>query len=159
PALLDTLNQVFPFARVSVTYGPTETAIFCTAHIAPRGIKALGHPIGKPLPGTVVRIGDPHGMPLPEGVDGEIWIGGAGVARGYLNRLDENDAHFVSVEGQKFYRSGDRGRRQPDGDIEFLGRADQQVKVRGFRIELGEVESVLATAPGVMRAVVIPRGE
>lgn len=159
PGLFGVLHRVFANADVCVTYGPTEAAIFCTAYTALRGIEVTGHPVGRPLPGTVVRIGDDGGVPLPEGVAGEIWIGGRGVCRGYLNRPDETAAHFVTVNGERFYRSGDRARRGADGDIEFLGRADRQVKVRGFRIELGEVEAVLAAAPGITHAVAVAIGD
>jgi amino acid adenylation domain-containing protein/thioester reductase-like protein len=156
--LIEALHAAFPAARVAVTYGPTEAAIFATGHTFPRGAPVAGHPIGRPLPGVEIRVADEHGRPLPGGVAGEIWIGGRGVARGYFNRPDENAARFAELDGRRFYRSGDRARWQ-DGRLEFLGRADNQVKVRGFRIELGEVESVLARAPGVGRGVVLPVGD
>ncbi|HEV3039088.1 MAG TPA: amino acid adenylation domain-containing protein [Candidatus Angelobacter sp.] len=158
PALLNTLRRVFPRAVVSVTYGPTETTIFCTGYCVANEDVVRGHPIGTPLPGTVVRIGDDRGMPLPLGVDGEIWISGQGVSRGYFHRPEENSQKFITIDGRRFYRSGDRARRTLEG-IEFLGRADSQVKVRGFRIELGEVEAVLSEAPGVARAVAVAAGE
>ncbi|WP_114946852.1 non-ribosomal peptide synthetase [Microvirga calopogonii] len=158
PALLRTLHDVFPEATVCVTYGPTETAIFCTCYIAERDAAPSGHPIGVPLPGTAVRIGDAAGLPLPINVNGEIWIGGAGVGRGYLNRPNDTSARFVTLDGERFYRSGDRGRLTPEHGIEFLGRADRQVKVRGFRIELAEVETALEAAPGVARGLVVVDG-
>ncbi|MGW4213445.1 amino acid adenylation domain-containing protein [Lentzea sp. NPDC004789] len=157
-ALIETLHEVFPRADVSVTYGPTETAIFATGHTFARGEDLGGHPIGTPLAGVEIRVADEHGRPLPSGVAGEIWIGGHGVARGYLNRPDENAARFADIGGARFYRSGDRARLR-NGRLEFLGRADSQVKVRGFRIELGEVETVLAQAPGVRHGVVLPVGD
>ncbi len=157
-ALIDTLHDVFPAAKVVVTYGPTEAAIFATGHVFERGGDTSGHPIGLPLGGVEIRIADDRGRPLPAGVAGEIWIGGRGVARGYLGRPAENAARFVDVDGQRFYRSGDRAQLRT-GRLEFLGRADSQVKVRGFRIELGEVESVLAQAPGVRQGVVLPVGD
>jgi amino acid adenylation domain-containing protein/thioester reductase-like protein len=157
-ALIATLHETFPRARVAVTYGPTETAIFATGHTFPRGEEPAGHPIGVPLPGVRIRVADEHGRPLPAGVAGELWIGGAGVARGYLNRPEENAARFADIGGTRFYRSGDRARLRY-GRLEFLGRADTQVKVRGFRIEVGEVESVLAGVPGVRRGVVLPVGD
>ena len=158
PALPARMLELFPRARITITYGPTESAIFCTSYDVPRDVPVAGHPIGKAIPGASVRIGDADGAPLPVGVAGEIWIGGAGVARGYLGRADETAARFRWVDGERLYRSGDRGRRAANGTLEFLGRADHQVKVRGFRIELGEVESVLSTIPGVTRAVAIVRG-
>lgn len=157
-SLVTELHAVFPAARVAVTYGPTEAAVFATAHTFPRGGDPGDHPIGRPLPGVEIRVADEHGRPLPGGVAGEMWIGGRGVARGYLNRPAETAARFVEVDGRRFYRSGDRAREQ-GGVLEFLGRSDTQVKVRGFRVELGEVEAVLARAPGVQRGVVVPVGE
>lgn len=159
PRLLNTLKEKFCNARVVVTYGPTETAIFCTLHVAESVTGEDCHLIGTPLPGTVVRVANNFGEPVPDGFAGEIWIGGAGVARGYLNRDEETGARFVVLGGERFYRSGDRARWRLDGCIEFLGRVDSQVKVRGFRIELGEVEKVLESAPYVDRAVVLARGE
>jgi amino acid adenylation domain-containing protein/thioester reductase-like protein len=158
PALIQTLHDVFPEAIVCVTYGPTETAIFCACHVAKRGAPSAGHPIGVPLPGAVVRIGDAAGLPLPVDVNGEIWIGGAGVGRGYLHRPGETAARFVTLDGERFYRSGDRGRLTPETSIEFLGRADRQVKVRGFRVEPAEIETILEAAPGVDRGLVVVDG-
>lgn len=157
PALLDALRELFPRAELAVTYGPTETAIFCTAHVVSGTTR--GHPIGTPLAGCEVWVADERGRPLPEAATGELWIGGQGVARGYLNRPDETRARFAELDGKRFYRSGDRGRWRSDGELEFLGRTDQQVKVRGFRIELGEVDAVLAEAPEVRQAVTIVDGE
>lgn len=157
--LVRTLQEVFPRAHVAVTYGPTETAIFATAYTPTGAGPTVGHPIGRPLPGVEVRIADAAGRLLPEGVAGEIWIAGRGVSRGYLNRPDETATRFATLDGRRWYRSGDRARLRPDGVIEFLDRADDQVKVRGHRIELGEVESVLAQAPGVRQAVVTTQGQ
>ena len=116
--------------------------------------------IGRPLPNTVLRILDDKRKLVPVGVDGEICIGGAGVARGYWQQADLTADKFVSdqhslTEGARIYRTGDRGRYLPDGNIAFTGRMDEQVKVRGFRIELGEIESVLSEHESVLEAVVI----
>ncbi|MFE6054267.1 amino acid adenylation domain-containing protein [Kitasatospora sp. NPDC056446] len=158
PDLLERAAEAFPAAEVVVTYGPTETAVFCSLHRHRRGAPVPGRPIGRPLPGTRIRVGDDQGHPLPTGLEGELWISGAGVSRGYLNRPQETADRFRELPDGRYYRSGDRARRLPSGELVFLGRADSQVKVRGIRVELGEVETVLAAAPGVRAAVVVPAG-
>src|ERR1044072_8477458 len=116
--------------------------------------------LGRPLPNTCLRILDDKGQLVPVGVDGEICIGGAGLARGYWRNADLTAEKFVSAtDGARIYRTGDRGRYLSDGNIEFTGRIDEQVKVRGFRIELGEIESVLTEHEGVREAVVVARAE
>ena len=121
------------------------------------GAKSLS--IGRPIGNTKVYALDRHGEPAPVGVAGEIYIGGAGVATGYLNRPELTAERFVAdpfagEANARMYRSGDLGRYLPDGRIEFLGRNDFQVKIRGFRIELGEVEARLGQYPGVREAFV-----
>ena len=141
-------------------YGPTETTVWSTFwHVTdPRN----GIFIGRPIANTVVHILDEQRAPCPLGVPGEIYIGGAGVTLGYLNR-PELDAQRFLVDGlagdadARMYRTGDRGRWLASGMLEHLGRLDFQVKVRGYRIELGEIESALTDAPGVVRAVVMAR--
>ncbi|TXH70056.1 MAG: non-ribosomal peptide synthetase, partial [Lysobacteraceae bacterium] len=119
-------------------------------------------PIGRPIANTRIYILDGYGSPAPIGVSGEIFIGGAGVARGYLNRADLTAERFVEdpyagEPGARMYKTGDLGRWLPDGNIEYLGRNDFQVKVRGFRIELGEIEAKLQGCAGVREAVVLAR--
>ncbi|WP_241494300.1 non-ribosomal peptide synthetase [Pseudomonas asplenii] len=158
--LLSTLSHAFPRAKVFVAYGPTEATIFSTLYLYDAQHPVTGYPIGQPLEGVEVVIADKHGNVLPDDVTGEIWIGGRGVATGYINREAETCASFIEFSGRKFYRSGDRGRwNRALRTFEFRGRLDSQVKVRGFRIELGEVEAVLTSLPSVHNAVVLAVGE
>ena len=157
PDLLAALPAVFPNAEAHVLYGPTEATIICASYHVPRDTPIVGHPIGTPLPNQQLRIADDQGRPVPIGVIGELYIGGAGVARGYLNRPELTAEKFIVLDGQRWYRSGDRARFQADGTIEFLGRLDHQIKLRGFRIELEEIEAVLRRHPGVREAVVVAR--
>jgi amino acid adenylation domain-containing protein len=152
--------------RLLNAYGPTETTITATAfEIAPRPSENTTYqrvPIGRPLPNRAIYILDQHGHPVPVGVHGHLHIGGVGLARGYLNRPDLTAEKFIpdpfSTEpGAQMYQTGDLARYQPDGNIEFLGRADHQVKIRGFRIEPGEIEAVLGQHPAVREAVVVAR--
>jgi amino acid adenylation domain-containing protein len=157
PELLRQMAEAFPRSTVTVLYGPTETTIICTSHEAGKGEAAGRRVIGRPLNNVQIRINDRRGRPAPYGVVGEIYIGGPGVSRGYLGREELNAEKFVTLEGERFYRSGDLGRYLPNGDIEFLGRSDEQVKVRGYRVEVGEVEAALSSHPEVSEAVVLAR--
>ena len=137
-------------AAVWNLYGPTETTIWsCARKISQAVESAQVEPIGVPVANTKVYILDRHLRPVPVGVSGEIYIAGAGVTRGYLNRPDLTAERFVTnpfpaAVPATMYKSGDLGKWRPDGVIEYLGRTDQQVKIRGFRIELGEIEAQLA---------------
>jgi amino acid adenylation domain-containing protein len=144
-------------------YGPTETVVGCCTYTVQEEAPIRGSiPIGRPIANTRVYVLDPRGEPVPIGVPGELYIGGAGLARGYLNRPDLTAEKFVpdpfsTRQGAQMYRTGDLARYLPDGNIEFLGRIDHQVKLRGYRIELGEIEAVLAENPAVRQAVVLAR--
>ncbi len=141
-------------------YGPTETTVWSTIGQIEPGAKRIT--VGHPIANTQIYILDSNLHPVPIGVPGELFIGGDGVARGYLNQPQLTAARFIPnpfVDNPKarIYRTGDKARYLPDGQIEILGRADTQVKVRGFRIELGEIESNLNHHPDVQQAVVIVR--
>jgi amino acid adenylation domain-containing protein len=146
-------------------YGPTETTTFATTYeIAFLEDAACGIPIGRPIANTQIYILDGSGNPVPIGVAGEIYIGGEGVANGYLNRPDLTAERFLSNSfkpgaGDRMYKTGDLGRWLADGNIEFLGRNDLQVKIRGFRIETDEIESVLSRHPAVKNCAVAARKE
>ncbi|HSE18136.1 MAG TPA: amino acid adenylation domain-containing protein [Pyrinomonadaceae bacterium] len=156
PELVAEMQEVWGSADVRVLYGPTEATIICASYEVSREGEINHQMIGRPLPNTVLQILDHKGKLVPVGVDGEICIGGAGLARGYWQSADLTAAKFVSAtDGARIYRTGDRGRFLQDGNIEFTGRIDEQVKVRGFRIELGEIESVLTEHESVREAVVI----
>ncbi|HEX6239249.1 MAG TPA: AMP-binding protein, partial [Polyangiales bacterium] len=145
------------------TYGPTETTLFATSYEVTDATEAARSvPIGRPIANTRIYVLDRYGEPVPLGAVGEVYIGGAGVALGYLNRPELTAERFVcdpfSRElGARMYRTGDLARYRPDGNLEFLGRNDHQVKVRGYRIELGEIEARLCEHPAVREAVVIAR--
>ncbi len=150
-----------PGRRLINAYGPTESTVCATVYPYQAG-RAGAPPIGRPIANTQVYILDRHKEPVPAGVVGEIYIGGVGVARGYLNRAELTGERFLSDPfasdpTARMYRTGDLGRWLDDGNIEFLGRNDFQIKIRGFRIELGEIEARLAEHPGIREAVVIAR--
>jgi amino acid adenylation domain-containing protein len=154
---LHRMRHVLPDLRICYGYGPTETTLYSTAHIDPRPLDRQC-PIGRPLPGTRLYLLDQRLRPVPAGVAGEVYIGGASLARGYLHRPDLTAERFLPdpfVPGERVYRTGDLARWLPDGSAEYLGRADDQVKLRGFRIEPGEVEAALLALPGVREAAVL----
>nr|AYN44308.1 nonribosomal peptide synthetase [Cloning vector H69C977B_s16] len=139
-------------------YGITETTVHVTYYrVTEADLTSAASPIGRPLPDLELHLLDEHGQPVPAGVPGEMYVGGAGVARGYLKRPELTAQRFIedpSSPGKRLYRSGDLAIRLPEGGFTYLGRIDDQVKIRGFRIELGEIQSVLATHPAVADAYV-----
>jgi len=144
-------------------YGPTETTIWSSVHRL-RGDEDDTIPIGRPISNTQICILDSNGNPVPANVTGEIYIGGAGLARGYWNRPELTAERFVETSlgkeyKKRLYRTGDLGRLRRNGEIEYIGRIDTQIKLRGMRIELGEIESVIASHPHLQQAVVIVKGE
>ncbi|HET9794236.1 MAG TPA: amino acid adenylation domain-containing protein [Thermoanaerobaculia bacterium] len=150
-----------PESRFVNEYGPTETVVGCCVHEVTAATWKPGPvPIGRPIANTRLYVLDSGRRPVPPGVPGELYIGGDGLARGYLGRPDLTAKSFVpnplpEEPGERLYRTGDRVRHRDDGILEYLGRADDQVKVRGYRIELGEVESALRRHPGVRQASVV----
>jgi amino acid adenylation domain-containing protein len=161
--LLAGWRRARPEARFVNEYGPTETVVGCVVYELPPGEVLSGAvPIGRPIDNMRVYVLDRHLRPVPTGVAGELYIGGPGVARGYLNRPDSTAEKMVpdpfgGEPGARLYRTGDLARHRPDGNLEFLGRYDHQVKVRGHRVELGEIEAALLRLPEVREAVVAVR--
>jgi len=144
-------------------YAPTEATIYATTMLCAEGERQRP-PLGRPIQNMQVYLLDQNGQPAPEGVPGELYIGGAGVARGYLNRPELTAERFVphafgTQPGARLYRTGDLARFVSNGNIEFLGRTDHQVKVRGFRIELGEIEAALGALPLVREVAVMARDD
>ncbi|MBW4556585.1 MAG: amino acid adenylation domain-containing protein [Trichormus sp. ATA11-4-KO1] len=144
-------------------YGPTETVVGCCVYRVPQDdIESNSVLIGQPIANTQLYVLDQHYQPVPIGVPGELYIGGAGLARGYLNQPELTSVKFIPhpfshEPGTRLYKTGDLARYCADGNLEFLGRIDHQVKVRGYRIELGEIESLLGQHPEIQAAVVMMR--
>ncbi|MCX4091607.1 non-ribosomal peptide synthetase [Nocardia sp. alder85J] len=153
-----------PGLAIHNAYGPTETTVICTSHRLPGTPLDGPVPIGTPLPGHRIYVLDKRLRPVPIGAAGELYIAGSGVALGYANRSALTATRFLpdpfaARPGQRMYASGDRGRWRSDGVVEFLGRADRQVKLRGYRIELGEIEHALARHPAVRQCAVLLRDD
>jgi thioesterase domain-containing protein/acyl carrier protein len=149
-------------AEVENLYGPTEAAVDVTRWGCQRGVRETSVPIGRPIANIEMYVLDEELRPVPVGVSGELYIGGVGLARGYRGRAELTAERFIphpysTHPGGRLYRTGDIGRYRVDGALEYVGRADYQVKVRGYRIELGEIESVLRQHEGVREAVVVIR--
>jgi amino acid adenylation domain-containing protein len=173
PDLTERHFKVLPDVRLYNEYGPTEATVWSTVYELTQDDAQASVPIGKPIANTQIYILDPDGHPCPIGIAGELTVGGEGISRGYLNQPALTAQRFIpnpfirnlqaETTAQKFcsrmYKTGDLARWQPDGEIEFLGRMDNQIKIRGYRVELGEIENVLSSHPNIREAVVIARQE
>ncbi|MBD2410053.1 non-ribosomal peptide synthetase [Nostoc calcicola FACHB-389] len=163
-------NQIMPWlthapdTRLINEYGPTEAVVGCCVYEATKKMDLVGDLlIGKPIANARIYILDNQNQLLPPGIPGELCIAGAGLARGYLNRPELTAEKFIELEllgeRERVYKTGDLARWLPEGNLEYLGRIDNQIKLRGFRIELGEIEALLAKHPKIQQAVVIMEGE
>ncbi|MFZ4861930.1 amino acid adenylation domain-containing protein [Sphingobacterium sp. Mn56C] len=150
------LKKVSVHSKLIALGGATEASIWSNYYVVDAIQPGwISIPYGKPLANQKYRVVNSLGMDCPETVTGELWIGGQGLARGYTANKSLTDSRFVYANGERWYRTGDLGRYAADGNLEFLGRLDQQVKINGFRIELGEIEAALKTIPGVAQATAV----
>ncbi|MET0398247.1 MAG: amino acid adenylation domain-containing protein [Longimicrobiaceae bacterium] len=164
PELLEAVQAAFPAAQVWAMYGPTEGTIISSGTPLRPGVSYDWQMVGRALPGVGMYVCGAGGDLLPEGVPGELLLGGGGITRGYLGQGERTAERYIpdpfsGGAGARLYRTGDRVRRRGDGELEFLGRVDHQVKVRGYRIELGEIERGLQEHEEVCEAVVVAREE
>ena len=164
PGLIAEHRARAPEATLYNEYGPTEATVWCTVQALREEPLGGRVPIGRPIANTRIHLLDVHQQPVPIGVPGELYVGGEGVAQGYLHAPALTEARFLpdpfsEQPGARLYRTGDLARHLPDGVMEFLGRLDHQVKLRGYRIETGEIEALLRRHAGVQEAVVLVRDE
>ncbi|TAN46872.1 MAG: amino acid adenylation domain-containing protein, partial [Methylococcaceae bacterium] len=162
PALVAEHYRRLPAVPLYNEYGPTEASVWCSVHRCTPADAATAVPIGRPIAATQLYLLDARLHPVPIGVPGELYVGGAGITRGYLNQPRATAERYLpdpfgKGAGARLYRTGDRARYRADGKLEFLGRVDQQIKLSGFRIEPGEIESRLRSHPWVREAAVIVR--
>lgn len=162
---LDFWRTNAPQTRIINEYGPTETVVGCCVYEVNGDAPASGPvPIGQPIRNTRLYVLDRHLQPVPIGVTGELYIAGAGLARGYVNSPEVTAQKFVAdpfanTAGERMYKTGDVARYLPDGNIEYVGRNDEQVKIRGYRIELGEIEAAINAGGGVKQCVLVVKGD
>ncbi|MBZ5679772.1 MAG: amino acid adenylation domain-containing protein [Acidobacteriia bacterium] len=158
--LVEAHYQLLPQTALFNEYGPTEATVWSSVYACDPAASYSSVPIGRPIANTATYVLDRRLQPVPVGVPGELYIAGEGVARGYLGQSDLTNERFIldpfaARAGERLYRTGDLVRYLPDGNLEFLGRLDQQVKIRGLRIELTEIETALGEHPDVREAVVV----
>ncbi|QRN34843.1 non-ribosomal peptide synthetase [Pectobacterium brasiliense] len=168
-SLIKRVREFRTSCRILNHYGPTECTVGVTTYPVPDDLRLLSGdylPIGKPLSDSHVLLLDPYHQLVPAGLPGEIYLGGSHVAEGYIGLPDQNNARFIPhpyLEGERLYRSGDKGRFLPDGNLEFMGRLDRQVKVRGYRVELTEIEQALQQVANATHVAIkqntLPHGE
>ena len=151
PQQLWTKASTLTNAKIYNIYGPTETTVVCNTRLVEDGVWA----IGKTLFNVYEEIMDLDGNPLPPNVIGELYIAGAGVSRGYLNRPEKNAEVYVDIDGIHFYRAGDFAKWNDKGEIFIFGRLDNQIKLRGLRIEIGEIEAAISEYPAIKSVAVV----
>jgi non-ribosomal peptide synthetase component F/acyl carrier protein len=152
--ILERMKKIFQCAEIFVIYGCSEISCMGSTYPVPRERIITKSLVGKPFNNVFIHLYDESRNVVPIGVTGEIYIGGAGVAKEYLYREELSQDKFITIDGVRFYRTGDLGRFDIDGNLEVLGRSDFQIKLRGIRIELNEIETILRQAPGVKDGVV-----
>ncbi len=151
PLNLHKIIKMYSDAEIYNVYGPTETTISCNT----KCVDNEDITVGKPLFNVIESVMDIDGNPLPSGIVGELYVGGAGVARGYWNRKELTDERFIYRNNIRYYRTGDFAKKKDNGEYYILGRMDNQIKLRGLRIEIGEIENVISDYEGIKRVIVL----
>ena len=162
PDLVHRHHELLPEAALYNEYGPTEATVWAAVYRTNGTEQGARIPIGKPIANTRMYLLDASRCPVPIGVVGEIYIGGSSLARGYLGQPALTDAQFIPnpfSPPSRIYKTGDLGVRRHDGNVEYVGRIDQQIKLRGYRIELGEIEAALRNLPGIRDGIAIVKAE
>jgi amino acid adenylation domain-containing protein len=155
--ILNRLNKVFTQAQVYAIYGSSEISCMGCSYFVPKELELEETLVGKPFNNVQLRVLDRDQKVVPVGVKGEIYFSGQGITQGYLNLANLTEAKYILLDGQRFYRTGDIGRLNPQGDLQMLGREDNQVQIRGIRLELGEIESCLGLHPAISNCIVIAK--
>ncbi|MEY2856838.1 MAG: hypothetical protein RLZZ74_1150 [Cyanobacteriota bacterium] len=155
--ILNRLNKVFTQAEVYAIYGSSEISCMGCTYFVPKELEIEQTLVGKPFNHVQLRVLDRHQKIAPVGVKGEIYFSGQGVTQGYLNLPNLTEEKYILLDGERFYRTGDIGCLNPQGDLQMLGREDNQVQIRGMRIELGEIESCLSLHPAISNCVVVAK--